>query len=35
MLDERMKDPTFLADFKNLLGGGTAPSATTGGKNQP
>jgi hypothetical protein len=33
-LDERMKDPSFLAEFKKLLGGGTAPSATTGGKNQ-
>jgi len=34
MLDDRMKDPTFLADFKKLLGGGTAPTASTGGKNQ-
>jgi hypothetical protein len=33
MLDDRMKDPTFLADLKTLLGGGTSPSAMTGSKN--
>jgi hypothetical protein len=33
MLDDRMKDPTFLAEFKKLLGGGTSPSAMTGSKN--